>query len=401
MNIQLPTAAPSLFKWPRVRLGEIAEHRLGKMLDKEKNTGVPRRYIRNPNIRWFDFDLSDLQEILVEEKDVHKYEIRDGDVLICEGGEAGRAALWKGNSDGIIFQKACHRVRVGPRLDAKYLIHRLFYDYHNGGLGDYYTGATIKHFTGQDLARYEFPLPPLPEQRRIAAILDKADALRRKRKRAIELLDNLMQSLFLEMFGEPTTNAKGFPLANLEDVVTAVVDCPHTTPNWAPSGKIALRTSNLTAGGWDWSDKRFVSEQEFHERSVRAYVKPGDIVLSREGTVGVAAIVQDDMEVCLGQRLVHVRLDGASIGREYLLSFLLYELSPRRISRIMVGATSTHLNLKDLRNMNVPIPPKILQDDYRNKTDKIYFLKYRAQRMMSTIDTAFLSLQHRAFSGQL
>jgi type I restriction enzyme, S subunit len=146
--------------WPRVRLSELAEHRLGKMLDKAKNTGAPRRYLRNPNVRWFDVDLSDLQEILVEEKDVHKYELRYGDVIICEGGEAGRSAFWKGEAEGIIFQKACHRVRVGPKLDARFLIHRLMYDYFNGGLDDYYTGATIKHFTGQDLARYEIPLPP-------------------------------------------------------------------------------------------------------------------------------------------------------------------------------------------------------------------------------------------------
>lgn len=202
--------------WPRVSLGDLAEHRLGKMLDKAKNTGVPRRYLRNPNVRWFDVDLSDLQEILVEEKDVHKYELQYGDVIICEGGEAGRAALWGDEVDGIIFQKAIHRVRVGPKLDARFLIHRLMYDYFNGGLEDYYTGATIKHFTGQDLARYEIPLPPIDEQRRIAAILDKADDLRRKRKRTLELLDGLTQSIFLKFSQGQDANLT--PLAGFADV---------------------------------------------------------------------------------------------------------------------------------------------------------------------------------------
>ena len=182
------------------------------MLDKAKNTGVPRRYLRNPNVRWFDVDISDLQEILVEQKDVHKYELQYGDVIVCEGGEAGRAALWKNEADGIIFQKACHRVRVGPKLDARFLIHRLMFDYFNGGLNDYYTGTTIKHFTGQDLARYEIPLPPITEQRRIVAILDKADALRRKRKRALNVLDSLTQSIFLDMFGDPSTNPNKFAM---------------------------------------------------------------------------------------------------------------------------------------------------------------------------------------------
>ena len=137
MNAPLTASCRSVAKaWPLERLGNLAEHRLGKMLDKVKNTGKPRRYLRNPNIRWFDVDLTDLKEIRVEDKDVARYKLLPGDVLICEGGEAGRAAIWKGEAEGVIFQKACHRVRVGPRLDARFLVHRLLYDYHTGGLED-------------------------------------------------------------------------------------------------------------------------------------------------------------------------------------------------------------------------------------------------------------------------
>ncbi|MCK5930891.1 MAG: hypothetical protein KAG89_01855 [Fulvimarina manganoxydans] len=103
------TACSPSSNWPMARLGDLADHRLGKMLDKAKNTGKPRKYLRNPNIRWFEVDLTDLQEILVEDEDIHRYELAVGDVLICEGGEAGRAAIWQGERSDVIFQKACLR----------------------------------------------------------------------------------------------------------------------------------------------------------------------------------------------------------------------------------------------------------------------------------------------------
>jgi len=146
-----------------------------------------------------------------EEHERERYGLLAGDVVICEGGEAGRAAIWDGRVPDMRFQKAIHRVRCGPRLNNRFLVHRLMADYFSGRLSDYYTGATIKHLTGQDLARYRFPLPPLPEQRRIAEILDKADALRAKRRAALAQLDTLTQSIFLDMFGDPTTNPKGWP----------------------------------------------------------------------------------------------------------------------------------------------------------------------------------------------
>ena len=291
-----------------------------------------------------------------------------------------------------------HVVRAkNGNADLGYL-HRVLENY---DVRPFISGTTRGKLTKGQAERILIPIPPLNEQRRIAAILDKADALRCKHKGALKFFDDLNQSIFLAMFGDPTTNPKNFPRSTLESIVTAVVDCPHTTPNWTSSGKIALRTSNLTAGGWDWSDTRFVSKKEFRERSFRAFVKPGDIVLSREGTVGVAAIVPNDLEVCLGQRLVQIRLEGAPISGQYLLAFLLYELAPKRISRIMVGATSTHLNLKDLRKMQVPLPPKSLQAIYQRKANLIHRLKERASAASAEIDHLFSSLQSRAFSGQL
>ncbi|UVK43617.1 restriction endonuclease subunit S [Mesorhizobium sp. AR07] len=378
MNIHLPKAAP-LFKWPRVRLGDIAEHRLGKMLDKEKNTGVPRRYLRNPNIRWFDFDLSDLQEILVEEKDVHKYEIRDGDVLICEGGEAGRAAHWKGDSDGIIFQKACHRVRVGPRLDANYLIHRLFYDYHNGGLEDYHTGATIKHFTGQDLARYEFPLPPLDEQRQIAAILDKADALRRKCRHAIELLESLTQSILLEMFGDPNTNPLNLARIPLGDLIRVRSGNGLVAKDMAPDGRYPVYGGNGVNGYHD----RFMFEEP-------------KIVLGRVGVYCGAVHITDPTSWVTDNALY-----VSEIKRPMSLLYLAAALRQANFNQYAGRSAQPLISGGRIYPVEIAVPDLDDQQSFEKAVKEVHRICGPQSKANQYLEALFSSLQSCAFLGQL
>ena len=118
--------------WPPVQLSEVAEHCLGKMLDAQKNKGRPLPYLRNPNVRWFEIDTTNLMTMPFEPHEDERYGLREGDVVVCEGGEAGRAAIWDGRLPDVKFQKAIHRVRPGPKLDAKYLVYRLMTDYQSG-----------------------------------------------------------------------------------------------------------------------------------------------------------------------------------------------------------------------------------------------------------------------------
>lgn len=112
-------SVPSSWAW--VNVGTVADSRLGKMLDKAKNRGVARPYLRNINVRWFGFDLSDLLEMRFEEAELPEYDLQKGDVLICEGGEPGRAAVWDERVKGVYFQKALHRVRFKPFVDPVFL----------------------------------------------------------------------------------------------------------------------------------------------------------------------------------------------------------------------------------------------------------------------------------------
>ena len=155
--------------WAWVRLDEIAENRLGKMLDRAKNSGKRYPYLRNTNVQWRHIDLDDVKEISLEASELEEFRLLPGDLLICEGGYPGRCAIWNEPDREMYFQKALHRVRPRGGIAVELIAISLETDSKSGNLEQHFTGATIKHFVGQALGRYLIPLPPLAEQSRIVA----------------------------------------------------------------------------------------------------------------------------------------------------------------------------------------------------------------------------------------
>lgn len=256
------------------------------------------------------------------------------------------------------------------KVDAKYLFHYVKSEDFVNSLVKLATGANYPAVSDKIIKEQQIKKISLYEQKKISAILDKAEGVLRKREQSIKLIDDFLRATFLQMFGDPVVNEKKWPIKKLEEICDNVIDCPHSTPKWADNGTICIRTSNLSKGGWVWSDTRFVSESTYSERTKRSTVDEGDIILSREGTVGVAAIVPGNLKLCMGQRLVQLKLDKNQVTSEYLLAFLLYELDPIRISRVMSGSTSKHINVSELKKLNVMLPSikdQKLFSEIRNK----------------------------------
>ena len=287
------------------------------------------------------------------------------------------------------------------RLDRVYLAHYLKSKTFVNWISSQTAGAKMPRVSMNTFWEHQIPLPPLPEQKRIAAILDKADSLRRKNQQAIQLADQFLRAVFLDMFGDPVANPKDWDKRQLEDICLQVIDCPHSTPKWSSAGVIGLRTSNLTKGGWNWDDKRFVSEGTYKERTKRAELKVNDIILSREGTVGVAALVPPNLRMCMGQRLVQLRVNTDILSAEYMLFLLLYELEPERLSKVMTGSTSKHLNVKDLRKLSVAIPPIEIQLTFAKIFTKIKISETHNSLGESYAQVLFDSLSQKAFAGKL
>lgn len=156
-HVKITDGAPE--GWERKPLPEIAEFRLGKMLDQKKNRGALMPYLANLNVRWGEFDFDNLREMRFEPHEFEKYGLKYGDIVMCEGGEPGRCAIWKEQIPGMMIQKAIHRIRPHDGIDHRFLYHSLFYKGKSGYLSGLFTGATIKHLPREKLARVEIEIP--------------------------------------------------------------------------------------------------------------------------------------------------------------------------------------------------------------------------------------------------
>ena len=183
--------------WEVVAFESIGNSRLGKMLDKGKEVGDCQfPYLANTNVQWGRFDLAALRTMDFSESDCEEFKLENGDLLICEGGEVGRTAIWHGAHDRIYFQKALHRVRLDPTVAVpEYVFQFMWFMAKNGGFRHLTTSATIAHLTGVKLKRLPCPRPPLELQHRFATIVESVEHQKANQRAHLAELDTLFASL--------------------------------------------------------------------------------------------------------------------------------------------------------------------------------------------------------------
>jgi len=261
--------------------------------------------------------------------------------------------------------------------------------------------TTADNFSIENLRSLEIPLPPFREQRRIAAILDKADALRSKRKYAVELLENLKQSLFVEIFGDPINNPKGWRERSLADFETFLTSGSR---GWAKyysqSGKAFIRIQNLQQGELSTNEVQYVDPPDSAEAR-RTTVQSGDVLISITADLGRTAIVPDSLDhrAHINQHIALVRTKG--INPAYLSMYLASPAGKLQFDALNRQGVKAGLNFDNIRSLKILEPPLSIQNKYvslRTKIGKIAEVHAREARAAHLL---FSSLQHRAFSGQL
>lgn len=280
-------------------------------------------------------------------------------------------------------------------LDAKFLYHWLrSRTAYLQGLGN---GATFKEVSKATVSRVEIPLPPLAEQRRIAAILDHADALRAKRRQVITHLDQLAQSIFVDMFGD------NVPLRPISELCELLVDCVNRTAPIVeePTPYKMIRTSNVRNGRVDTSNVKYVTAEVFARWNRRATPRPGDVILTREAPVGEAGVLNSADSVFLGQRLFLYRTDPKELTPEFLLACFRSPILKAQFDRLGSGSTVKHLPLPACQSFMVPTPSLEAQREYSARVRRIADTSAVAATVGTHIDELFDALQSRAFSGAL
>jgi type I restriction enzyme S subunit len=253
-------------------------------------------------------------------------------------------------------------------------------------------GSTFKAITKSTIEGIKIPLPPLEEQRRIAAILDKVDAVRQKRKEAIALTEELLRSAFLEMFGNPVTNQKGWKKIKLADAVDLVNGRAFKPSEWTTQGLPIIRIQNLKSPDAKYNHYKGHFQEKFR-------VKPGDLLLSWSGQlVSFGVFIWQGSEGVLNQHIFNVR-PRMPFELEYL-EFALGSVVEMSKSKFH-GIEMKHLTKEELNSQTVLYPPIQLQTEFALKIRHLRGMKDKQNSQQCNLDNFFNSLLQRAFRGEL
>ena len=262
-------------------------------------------------------------------------------------------------------------------------------------------GGSLLRARPKEVFKIEIPLPPLAEQKRIAAIMDAADALRAKRRESLAQLDILLQSTFLDVFGDPVTNPKGWEKSTVGKIAIKVTDGDHHTPKRSESGIKLLSARNILHGWVDLTNTDFVEQDEYERMIKRCHPEREDILISCSGSIGRVARITFTEPVVLVRSAALIKPDQSVVNSIFLEHFL--RTPQLQLKMVQSAKSSSQANLfqKPIRDLPTLLPPLTLQHQFATIVESVEKQKSRLRAHLSELDTLFASLQSRAFNGEL
>ena len=379
--------------WEYKKLGEVASSELGKTLNRSKDTGKLYPYICAVNVLWDMIDFTILKHAFFEKEEIDRYSVRKGDLLVCEGGDTGRSAIWE-KEEPVLYQNALHRVRFTTEMEARFAMYCLWHLKNNGQIDKKYSkGVTIKHLVKSSLLSIELPVPPLSTQLSIVSELDKINELIRLKKEQLKDYDNLAQSIFYEMFGDPVVNEKGWEVKKLGEVAMIKT---------GPFGSMLHKEDYITGGiplinpmhiqnFKAVPDKYFTISKEKAAELCDYQLKINDVIFARRGDIGRCAVISDkEAGYLCGTGSLFVRFERklSSIYTMYVVrttSFIKELVSKAK------GATMLNLNSSTMENLRFPIPPLPLQQTFAQRIELIERQKAEIKSTIADLETLLAS----------
>ncbi|GAB3518559.1 restriction endonuclease subunit S [Photobacterium alginatilyticum] len=385
--------------WPLVKLGDVA----------------PSKPIKSPIIK----DSSTVWQLNLD-----KVESQSGkviDKLYAPVEEAGSSTHWFDerhvlysklrpylnkvvlpDEQGVATTELVPMLPDQKRLDRKYLTYYLRSNRFVSWISDQVAGAKMPRVSMKVFWEHEIPLPPLEEQKRVVAILDKADAIRQKRKQAIDLADEFLRSVFLDMFGDPVTNPKGWEVRALKDLAKIQIG-PFGSQlhkeDYITGGIPLINPTHIVDGKLRPNDDLTLSKDKFLSLS-QYHLQDGDIVMGRRGEMGRCAVIRAHHgDLFCGTGSLYIRPKKNGFFSDYLYSVLTSQAVKDHLISESQGATMPNLNKTIVGNIEVPIPSDGVVNRFVAASEKFASTK---QKMNSQeLNVLFGSLSQKAFAGEL
>ncbi len=325
----------------------------------------------------------------------------DDEVLILPGNGAnvGEVFYYKGKLEAYQRTYILHKITQNTRY--------LYYYFKKNWIRQItkrQVGSATNYIKMDDIVSFEIPLPPLPQQQKIANILDAADALRQNDKALIAKYDELTQALFLDMFGDPVSNPKGWEKVELGNITDLITDGKHGNCNDEPnSGYYFISAKDIFDDNINYNRVREIPKSEFEEVDRRTNLQAGDLVMVNTGaTIGKLAIAKDIPETrrtTFQKSVAVIKVKREKIDTVFLKYVFILRLES--FSGKGSGSAIQNLLLSEMRRFKIIIPPLELQNQFAERVAVIEEQKAIAQKSLEHSESLFNSLLQKAFKGEL
>lgn len=379
--------------WEYKKLGEICSSDLGKTLNKSKDVGNMRPYLCAINILWDSIDLTTLKEACFKDDEIDRYTVKYGDLLVCEGGDTGRAAIWD-RKEPILYQNALHRLRFKEDVDARFIMYNLWHKKQIGEIDHKYSkGVTILHLVKSALLSIPILLPPLSTQLAIVSELDKINELIRLKKEQLKDFDNLAQSLFYEMFGDPVENEKGWKVKKLGDICADITDGDHMPPPKSEFGIPFITISDIDKDTrcLNFENTFYVPEDYYNNLKENRKPQKGDLLYTVTGSYGIPVIVKTDKKFCFQRHIALLRPNKEILSTIFLCYWVLSDGVKFMADKVATGIAQKTVGLNSIRKFSCILPPLPLQRLFAQRIEQIEREKSEVQKSIQDLETLLAS----------
>lgn len=393
-------------RWNRIALDRIAESVDYGVTASATEIPAGPKFLRITDIQDNKVNWNTVPWCECDERAGKASRLRPGDIVFARtGATTGKSFLIKECPPDAVFASYLIRVRVRNDVEPRYISHFFQTSDYWSQISKGARGAAQPGVNATTLKALEVPLPPLPEQRRIVTILDQAETLRGRRREALKELDSLTQSIFIEMFGDPIQNPKGWKVAPLSSCAERIQIGPFGTQlheeDYIEGGIPLVNPTHIHMGKIRPDRSLTVSEVKYKQLS-QYHLDVGDLILGRRGEMGRCAVVGSlERGWLCGTGSLFVRPRTDAMTSTYLSHIISSPSMRRYLENVAQGVTMANLNKVIVGALPIPVPPLERQHQFNCQLNALETLKNSQRRSLDELGSLFASLQHRAFRGEL